>query len=262
MLFLVDKWIAVIGAGSIGEHVVEALYERGHKKIIATRHSEEALEQLAQKYVGIETTTNNCYAVQKAEVVVVATKPNITTAKVGPEIAAYTKEKFVISVAAATSLEKLYQILGQETRIARVMTGLYVKDELAAYCLGHNANAEDRAMVQYIFGQNAIELEERLLAHRTFIACDLGLMAKEINVKMEQLAQEGLARADAYLFYAATLDALAQRLKKGISGAEIYGEVGGLGSFTKRLGDFLEQNRYYALLEECVRNTVEACGGK
>ncbi len=241
---------------------MQALYERGHRKIIATRHSQEALEQLAQKYKGIETTTNNCYAVQQADVVVVATKPKITTDEVGPEIAAYTKEKFVICLAAARSLEKLYQILGTETRIARVMTGLYVKDELAAYVLGYNANGEDRAMVHYIFGQEAREMEEKLLAHRTFVACDLGLMAKEIDIKMEQLEKEGLPREQAYLFYAATLDALAQRLKNGVSGADIYGEVGGPGSFTKDLGTMIEEKGFYRLLQECIEKTVVVCGGK
>ncbi len=65
-LFLKER-IAVIGAGSIGEHIVEALYEKGHHNIIATRRSKDALEVLAERYKGIEITTNNCYAVQKAE---------------------------------------------------------------------------------------------------------------------------------------------------------------------------------------------------
>lgn len=262
MLFLVDKRIAVIGAGSIGEQVVEALYEKGHRKIIATRHSKEALEQLAEKYRGIEITTDNCDAVQQADVIVVATKPKITITEVGPEIAAYTKEKFVISLAAATSLDKLYQILGAETRIVRVMTGLYVKDELAAYCLGHNASAEDRAMVRYIFGRNAIELEEKLLAHRTFIACYLGLLAKQLDVQIEQLEQEGLPREKACFVYASMLEGLAQQLKKGVSGNSIYEEVGGPGSFTKRLGTMIEESRFYQLLQKCVQETVVACSGK
>ncbi|MBI5072969.1 NAD(P)-binding domain-containing protein [Candidatus Woesearchaeota archaeon] len=262
MLFLANEWIAVIGAGSIGEQVVEALYEKGHRRIIATRHSEEALKQLAQKYRGIETRTNNCYAVQRADVIVVATKPKITINEVGPEIAAYTKEKLVICLAAATSLEKLYQILGTETRTARVMTGLYVKDELAAYTLGENTTAEDRAMVHYIFGSDAIELEEKLLAHRTFIACDTGLTAKETDVKIEELVQEGMPRQQACLFYAAMHEALAHQLRKGISGTDIYAEVGGSGSFTRGLGTMLEETGFYELLRECVQKTVVACGGK
>lgn len=262
MLFLANKRITVIGAGSIGEQVVESLYEKGHRKITATKRSEKDLQQLAQKYQGIETTTNNCHAVQQADIIVIATKPKITINEVGPEIAGYTKNKGVISLAAATSLEKLYEILGEKTRVARVMTGLYVKDEIAAYCLGHNATAEDRTTLHYIFGHNAKELEERLLAHRTFIACDLGLMAKEIDAKVEQLEQEGLAKEQAYLFYAATLDALAKRLRNGICGAEIYKEVGGPGSFTKGLGTMIEEKGFYQLLQECVEKTVIACGGK
>ncbi len=262
MLFLVDKRIAVLGVGSIEEQIVEALYEKGHRKIIATRHSEDALQQLAQKYNGIEGTTDNCYAAQKAEVIVVTTKPKITMNEVGPEITAYVQKKLVVSLAAATSLEKLYQILGAETRIARVMTGLYIKDELAAYTLGKNTTVEDRAMVHYIFGQSSRELEEKLLAHRTFIACDTGLTAKETEVKVEQLVQEGLPKELACLFYAAMYEALAYQLKKGVSGAEIYAEVGGSGSFTQGLGILIEEKGFYELLKECVQKTVIACGGK
>lgn len=261
MLFLVDKRIAVIGAGSIGEQVIKALYEKGHHNIIATRSSKEALEVLAQRYNGIETTTNNRDAARQAHMIILAAKPK-GIEEVAKEIREETKEKLVISIAAAKSLDYLYTVLDPQARIARVMTGLYVRDELAAYCFGHNASAEDRAMVRYIFGRNAIELEEKLLAHRTFIACYLGLLAKQIDVQIEQLEEEGLPRKEAHLFYAAMLDALAQQVKNGISGNSIYEEVGGPESFTKRLGTMIEKSGFYQLLQKCVEETVRACGGK
>ena len=259
-IFLRER-IAVLGAGSIGEQVVEALYEKGHQNIIATRRSKDALEVLAQKYERIEITTDNRYAAQQAHTIILAVKPKIIE-EVAQEIRGYTSGKLVISIAAAKSLDVLYRVLDKQARVARVMTGLYVKYEIAAYCLGRGATQEDKERVRYIFGQTAREMEEKFLAHRTFVACDTGLMAKEIEEKMKQLEKEGLSRENAYLFYAAMLEAVAQKLRKGVSGEEIYGEVGGEGSFTKSLGSSIEERGYYRHLQECVEKTVAACGGK
>ncbi len=123
-------------------------------------------------------------------------------------------------------------------------------------------STESRERVRYIFGQDAIELEERLLAHRTFIACYLGLLAKQLEVQIEQLEQEGLPREIAHLCYAVMLNGLAQQLKNGVSGDSIYGEVGGPGSFTQDLGTMIEKSGFYQLLQKCVQETVVACGGK
>src|SRR3989338_6174386 len=90
-IFLRER-IAVLGAGSIGEQVVEALYEKGHQNIIATRRSKDALEVLAQKYEGIETTTNNRDAAKQAHMIILAVKPK-RIEEVAQEIREYTSGK-------------------------------------------------------------------------------------------------------------------------------------------------------------------------
>ena len=258
-VFLVhDKTIAVIGAGSIGAYVVDALYQKGHKKIIATRRSKDALQELVTKYSGIEVTTDNKYAVRNSDVVILAVKPKVIN-YVLSEAKEYIRNKFVISLAALGKIKNISGRLYDDTRVARVMTGLVVGDEIAAYTLGPQSKEEDVDIIQYVFGQDAQELEEQLLANRVAIACDTGLIAKGIHAKVRMLSELGLEPEKSQLFYAGLLEGIAEMLRSSMTGNEIYEQVGGPGSFTQKLGVLLEERGIYDAQEEAIKVAVKAC---
>ncbi|MBT3813869.1 NAD(P)-binding domain-containing protein [Candidatus Woesearchaeota archaeon] len=255
IVFLVsDKTISVVGAGYLGTKVIDALKKKGHQRIIAARRNLERLEKLQQQY-GIEVSNNNVYAVKNSDVVILGLKPN-SLDDVCEEIKYSAKDKLVISLAAGKSIANIESILDQ-SRVCRVMTGIFVSDEIAAYALGSKTTEEDEAIVKYIFGGSAKEVDEKALADRTWIACDTGLMAKGIERKIDSL--DGLNEEDARAMYGATLMAIGKRLLMGTSGDEIYGQVAGPGSFTGKLHDSLIENGAYDLMSECVRETIVAC---
>ena len=254
--FLVrGETISIIGAGSLGSAVIDALYSNGHRKIIATRRDEEKLKSLAQKYSGIGTTTDNKQAAEHSDVVVLAVKPKLIE-DVATEISVYSKDKLVISLAAAKSINELEQYFSK-SRVARVMTGIFVRDEIAAYTLGKNCVKEDEEVVQYIFSSNIGEVEEEHLAGRTFIACDLGLMAKEVGAKISVLVDSGMNEKDAAMFYSGTLRALAKGIESGQSCDEIYDSVAGPGSFTNDLYKSMVKKGHFDLLVRLVDDTVK-----
>jgi pyrroline-5-carboxylate reductase len=248
-----SKTIAVIGAGHLGTATIDALYKRGHRNIIATRTNRDALDTLAQTY-DILTTTDNRYAAREADVLILSVKPYLIEA-VAREVREFSSGKLVISLAAAKRLDWLEGIL--ESRVARVMTGIFVHAERAMYATGTRCTAEDESAVRYIFG-NAIRVDEELLAHRTWIACDTGLMAATIEKKVEKLSELGMHPADARACYAATLHAIAERLAT-MTGEEIYNNVAGKNSFTAELRKKLEEQKHFDLLQECIEETVRAC---
>jgi len=255
VVFLVrDKTISVIGAGSLGMAVVDALSKKGHQKIIATRRDQDILEKIQRQY-RIEVSNNNTYAVENSDIVILSVKPYLID-EICNEMKNYAKDKLVISLAAAKSITKIENILGN-SRVCRVMTGISVADEVAAYTFGSQKIREDEEAVRYIFGNSAREVEEKALADRTWIACDTGLLSKGIEHKINSL--EGLTREDARIMYAATLEGVAKRLREGMTGDEIYNHVAGSGSFTGKLHDFLNENGAYDLMSECVSRTVTAC---
>jgi pyrroline-5-carboxylate reductase len=254
--FLVrEQTISIIGAGSLGTAVIDALYSSGHRKIIATRRDEEALKILAQKYSGIETTTDNKLAAEHSDVVVLTVKPKLI-GDVAEEIFEYSKDKLVVSLAAGRSLDVLENLFGY-SRIARVMTGIFVKDEVAAYTLGKNCVEEDENTVKYIFGSDAREVDENQLAGRTWVACDVGLMAKEIEAKISALVGSGMNAKDATMFYSGVLKALATGTEFGTSCDEIYNSVGGPGSFTNDLYESMVQEGHFDMLVRFVNGTVK-----
>ncbi len=255
MIFLVrDKKITIIGAGHLGSAIVDALYQKGHRNIIATRRNEEQLLELGSKYEGLTITSDNAYASSLAEIVVLAVKPS-SLQQVSAQIKQCLDDKLVLSLAAGKSIAEIEAIL-PSSRIARVMTGIFVADEIAAYTLGSRCCEEDSAVVKYLFGPKAISVAEELLADRTWIACDTGLLAKGIDHKIRAL---GIPAAEARLIYAATLQGIARRLQQGETGEGIYRQVAGKSSFTEGLHNYLEQEGYYKLVEECAVKTIKAC---
>ncbi len=250
-----DKTIAIIGAGSLGTAVIDALVSKGHQRIIATRKNQQRLVDLQEQYDTIKVSNDNLSAVENSDVVVLGVKPYLVDI-VCNEIKNYAKDKLVISLAAAKNIAQLSQILNI-SRICRVMTGVFVHDEIAAYTFDTTKTREDELVVKYIFGSSAKEVHEDALADRTWIACDTGLMAKAIEHKINSL--ERLSREDARMMYAATLEGIARSLRTGMTGDQIYAFVAGPGSFTGKLHDFLTEKGAYSLMAESVVKTVTAC---
>ena len=255
VVFLVrDKTISVIGAGSLGEAVVNSLYMKKHRNVIATRRDSRKLEEIQEQY-GIKVSSDNNYAVENSDIVVICVKPKLVD-QVCEEIKFSAKDKLVISLAAKKSLRKLEEILNY-SRVCRVMTGIAVDEEVAAYTFGSDKKKYDGKYVQYIFGNTAIEVDERSLADRTAIACDTGLLAKRIEYMVKSL--DGLKSNEARFFYAGALEGIAKCLRKGMTGDEIYDSVAGPGSFTEGLQNFLSESGAYNLITECAKRVIKAC---
>ncbi len=259
---LQNRKIAIIGAGGLGQEVIKALYQNGHRKIVATRRREEELRKLQQRYSGIEVTSDNRLAVQQSEVIVLAVKP-YALEEVATELRSELSSQLVISLAAGKKLSQLEEWLGY-SRVARVMTGLFVAEEMAFYTSGSGCREEDSIWVKYIFGEETIEVEESLLDARTYLACDLGIMAQEEEAKIKRLAQEGISEGDLRLVYGKMLLALGKRFTEGTSGEELFSQVTGNSekAFTYKLHCWLEEQGHYELLESSIEKTLNALGGK
>ncbi|NQV08570.1 hypothetical protein HQ529_01815, partial [Candidatus Woesearchaeota archaeon] len=110
-----------------------------------------------------------------------------------------------------------------------------------------------------IFGSDAKEVDEKLLADRTFIACDTGLISQELEVKIAELERSGVRRKDSAAYYAGTLRAIAGKLESGMTGNEMYNQVAGPRSFTEGLKNDLADNGYFDLLKQLIQKTVKGC---
>ena len=121
-----DKRIGIIGAGHLGSRVIEVLYERGHRKIAASRRNSFELEKISGQYLGIETFIDNAEAAQYSDIIVLAVKPAYVD-DVAREITEYSSGKLVVSLAAAKSMtgSEIYENAAGPNSFTEKIYGIY-----------------------------------------------------------------------------------------------------------------------------------------
>lgn len=254
--------VTIIGCGSIGLSILEAVYDRGHKVTVTrTQKSASELEALHNFYKDISTTTNNREAVKNSDVILLCVKP-YTIFKVCDEIKDCISEQLIISTGAKKTIAEVQEFLSGHSRIARMMSGLFVKDETIYYSLGTKCSSIDDMIISSLF-KKVLKVNERLLAHRTQAACDIGIIAMDIEERIKELSVLGLEEIDARILYGETIQAIGKRITQGYTGEEIYELVtgGSSESFTAKIRMALEDEKHYDRIRKMVRDTIKALNG-
>jgi pyrroline-5-carboxylate reductase len=149
--------IAILGAGKIGEALVAGLLSSGWRRldqIVVTARRPERVQELAERY-GVTGAESNLAAVEGAEVVVIAVKPQDIEAllvEIGHRLGA---GQTVISIAAAIPTDLIERHLGDAVPVVRAMpnTPATVHEGMAGVAPGAHA------------GEEHLRQAEELLAH-------------------------------------------------------------------------------------------------
>ncbi len=117
-----DKRVGFVGGGNMGEALVRGLTKtglmpKGHLLMADVRS--ERLDEMKKLY-GVVVTSDNVTLVRRADVIILAVKPQ-TLGPVLDEIAPATPGKLLISVAAGVSTIEIRRHLPPGTRLIRVM---------------------------------------------------------------------------------------------------------------------------------------------
>lgn len=137
------KSICFIGGGNMAQAIVFGLLNKGYtaEKITVCDPNEEKRALFSARGVGV--STDNINAVQEADVIVLAVKPQVAGEVCRPLSAVNFADKLVISIMAAISIEKLTALLPTASQIVRVMpntpalvsegmSGLFAKSSLSS----------------------------------------------------------------------------------------------------------------------------------
>lgn len=190
-----DKKLAVIGAGRLGESLIQGLVDAGvlsPGQITATATREEHLLELENR-LKVRATRDNRAAVEGADVILLAVKPQ-TVASILTEIRdVMDPGKVVISVAAAVTTAQIEAGLGEGIPVIRAMpnTPCLIKAGMTAVCGGRHVLKEQLMMAQKIFQSvgRCLILEEKYFDAVT------GLSASGpayIYIIIESLAEAGV----------------------------------------------------------------------
>ncbi len=164
-----DKKIGFIGCGNMGEALISGLVLSGAAKpenIICSDVRQDQLEIIHEKYK-IATTTSNLEVIQKAQIVIYATKPQILHTVLKETAAELDMSKLIISIAAGVPLAAIESCLDKKLRLIRVMPNIcaFVKESATAIAAGKNVLEGDIELAKAVFDSvgKSVFIQENVL---------------------------------------------------------------------------------------------------
>jgi len=192
---LSNKKLAVLGTGKLGGILLRAYLKQGlfaPKHVTATvKHADKAAA--LAKELGVKVITDNREAVQGADIVVLAVKPQVV-GDVVKEIAPELNEKtLVISVAASVPTSFIEQHVGVNLPVIRAMpnTPSSIGCGMTGICGGSHASAAHLDMTRAMFdpiGRTVVVDEKNMDAVTGLSACGPAF----IYIILESLAEAGV----------------------------------------------------------------------
>jgi len=152
---LKGKRLGFIGAGNMAEAIIRGVLDSGRVsagEITASDSNFERLNVIVEGF-GIEGHNKNFEVAKRADIIILAVKPQImdkVLADIKDEI---TKDKVVVSIAAGVKIETLAAGLNKGAKIVRVMpnTPALVLSGISAICPGVGVSEDDKKALFAIF---------------------------------------------------------------------------------------------------------------
>ncbi|MBI4702276.1 MAG: pyrroline-5-carboxylate reductase [Deltaproteobacteria bacterium] len=203
---------AFVGAGNMGEALIKGLLASGFvgpERIVASEPRQGQRQRIAERY-GVRMIESNPEAVAKADLVVLAVKPQILDKVLDEVSPALQRDVLVISIAAGKAIAGIEARLGQGARVVRAMPNVACLVGAGATGLagGARAKPEDLALAQKVFDSvgMSVVLDESLLDAVTGLS---GSGPAYIFMVIEALSDAGvkvgLSRWDAFALSAQTV---------------------------------------------------------
>jgi pyrroline-5-carboxylate reductase len=168
-LSLKGRRLGFIGAGNMGEALIKGLVEASIVPADLVHVADvrrDRVEELARRH-GIQSAANNLEVVERADVVILAVKPQIMDVVVRDIAPAVTSRKLLISIAAGVPTARIRAALGKVVRLIRVMpnTPALVLEGATAIARGPGLEPGDLETAEEIFAAvgKVVVLEEEMM---------------------------------------------------------------------------------------------------
>jgi pyrroline-5-carboxylate reductase len=154
-----DLTLGFLGAGNMAEAIARGILAAGvlpPGAILASDPSEERRRLFADD-LGIEALDANDPVVDRADVVLLAVKPQVVDKALAPVGGGFGPEKLLLSICAGVSTAHLEGLTKAGTRVVRAMpnTPMLVGRGMAAVCPGALATDDDLAIAERLLGAAA-----------------------------------------------------------------------------------------------------------
>lgn len=213
--------VAIIGCGNIGTAIAKGLLDSKTitpSKLTVTRRYKEVLGEFAN--IGVTVTSDNCEAVNKSSIVILAVTPQKLSI-VLDEIKAKldVKKHTIMSIVTGAEIKDIKEILGKDIPIVRVMPNTAISIKESMTCL--SANSEDSEALQTavkIFetvGKTSIIGEDLMVPATALVACGIAFFLRAIRAAGQGGTEIGFHAEDAIMMAAQTAKGAAGLLVDG-----------------------------------------------
>jgi pyrroline-5-carboxylate reductase len=258
--------LGVIGAGNMGGALIRgfAANKRADDEIIIFDLDKEKVKECVDQG-GVNAAGSMAELILASDAVLIALKPNIFDTVI-PEIAAVGqgKDKVYISIAAGVSIRWLKSVLGEDSKVIRVMpnTPAMVGEGMAAIARSNTVPDYVFADVVRIFesvGRACAVSEDKLDVITGISGSSPAYAYMYIQALIEQAMAEGLDEEEAKGFAAqATLGAAKMVLESDVSPEQLRINVCSPGGTTIEAVHVLEDEDFIGI----VKKAVAACIAK
>ena len=149
--------LAIIGTGRIGEALLRGLLRASSvnaEQVICTTRRDDRCGELTREH-GVRATTDNKVAIEAADVVLIALKPQVLLHTVRALGDSFRTDQTVISVAAGTTIDAIQEAIPGEVPVVRVMTNTPVQVDEAMSVVSGGTHA----------GEQDLQLAEEMMRH-------------------------------------------------------------------------------------------------
>lgn len=246
--------IGFIGGGNMAEALIKGI-ANSEDRVIVSEPREERRQFLADTY-GVTATASNCEVAEKADIIILAVKPQNMAAVLDEITDTVSASKTVVSIAAGITLSFLQTRL-KTTNLIRVMPNAPSLALAGMSVLSYARRLPEKTAVAVteIFsavGRVLVLPEDQINTVTALSGSGPAFFALFAEAMISSGEKMGLAKEDAELLAIQTLIGTAALLKKGISPQDLRRAVTSPGGTTAAGIKTFEENNLYGLVENAL----------
>mgnify|MGYP000558620211 CR=1 FL=1 len=197
--------IGFVGCGNMATAIIGGILEKGilRKEDIKASTKTENSAKKVQETLGIECTTDNKKAVQDADVIFLAVKPQFCEEVIQEIKSEIKSEQVIISIAAEKKLEWLEAQFGADHKIIRTMpnTPAMVGEGMTALCVNNLVTEEETQMAVELcntFGKTEVVPEHLMDVVVGVSGSSPAYVFMFLEAMADAAVADGMPRAQAY----------------------------------------------------------------
>ena len=255
------RTLAFIGGGNMARSLIGGLLSDGYdpQRLCAADPNPEQRERLAQQFA-ICTSADNSSAIQDADVVILAVKPQVVHEVLQPIADTLrARRPLIVSIVAGVREPDLRRWLGAELPIVRTMpnTPALVRSGAAALYANQWVSAEQRELAESILRAGGLTVWVEQETQLDAVTALSGSGPAYFFLMMEAMEQAGVslgleAKTARLLTLQTAFGAAKMALESECSPAELRTQVTSPGGTTERALNSLRQDQFEAVLARAL----------